>query len=74
MDQTKWKSVVLPRDVYEEVKLISELEGPNISRQLRFIVDDWKEEFLTPKDLERIEAHKLKVQEEMGAHPTSFST
>ena len=43
MDQSKWKSVVVPRETYHDMKLIAQIEGRTISRQLRMIVDQWKE-------------------------------
>ena len=43
MDQNKWKSVVVPRDVYHDLRIIANIEGRALSRQLRFIVEEWKE-------------------------------
>ena len=32
MDQSKWKSVVVPRETYHDMKLIAQIEGRTISR------------------------------------------
>ena len=44
MDTTKWKSTLLPRDVYEEVVVIARVEGRTISGQLRIIFESYKRE------------------------------
>ncbi len=51
MDTKKWKSVLVPTDIYEEIVVISHVEGRTISGQLRIIFDAWKRENLTDKDL-----------------------
>jgi len=43
MNLDKWKSVLLPREVYEEIKVIAKVEGRTISGQLRWIFSYWKE-------------------------------
>ena len=52
MDTTKWKSVLLPRDCYEEVVVIARVEGRTISGQLRYILEGWKQENLSDRDQE----------------------
>jgi|TARA_R110000744_G_scaffold242966_2_gene360007 predicted DNA-binding protein len=42
MDTTKWKSVLVPIEVYEEIKNLSKLEGRTISGQLRLIHETFK--------------------------------
>lgn len=37
MDTSKWKSVLLPKDVYQEIVVISHVEGRTISGQLRIV-------------------------------------
>ena len=54
MDTTKWKSVLLPRDVYEEIVVIARVEGRTISGQLRYIVEGWKQANLSNRDQEYI--------------------
>jgi septation ring formation regulator EzrA len=56
MNLNKWKSVLLPREIYEEIKIIAKVEGRTISGQLRIIFDYWKEQNLTDKDKEYIAA------------------
>ncbi len=73
MDENKWKSVVVPRDVYHDLRIIANIEGRALSRQLRFIVEEWKETHLTENDLKKIETEKIKLEVESGAHATSFS-
>ena len=50
MDTTKWKSVLLPRPVYEEIVFIANVEGRTISGQLRYLFESWKNETLSKKD------------------------
>jgi hypothetical protein len=42
MDTTKWKSVLVPIEVYSEIKKIAKAEGRTISGQLRIIFDTYK--------------------------------
>ena len=44
MDTKKWKSVLVPTDIYEEIVTISHVEGRTISGQLRKIFNEWKED------------------------------
>lgn len=50
MDTTKWKSVLLPRDLYEEIKSSAKLEGRTISGQLRFGYGSFKQNNLDAND------------------------
>ena len=50
MDTEKWKSVLLPRDVYEELAVIAKLSGRTLSGQLRIACEHWKQEVLTESD------------------------
>ena len=43
MDTTRWKSVLVPREVYEEIKYLSKAEGRTIGGQLRLVFDWYKE-------------------------------
>lgn len=43
MDTTRWKSVLVPREVYEEIKHLSKAEGRTIGGQLRLVFDWYKE-------------------------------
>lgn len=62
MDTTKWKSVLLPRDVYEELVVIARVEGRTLSGQLRYIHNQWKRDNLSDKDMayidQRVEEYK----------------
>ena len=73
MDQNKWKSVVVPRETYYDMRLIAEIEGRTISRQLGMIVEQWMDEHLTDNDNERLATAKIKLEIEEGKHNTSFS-
>ena len=42
MDTTKWKSVLVPKEVYEQIKKLSVKEGRTISGQLRVIFKDYQ--------------------------------
>ncbi|MEL0015276.1 MAG: hypothetical protein VW715_08675 [Rhodospirillales bacterium] len=43
MDTTRWKSILVPREMYEEVKIIAKDEGRTISGQLKMIFEGYKE-------------------------------
>jgi len=43
MDTDRWKSILVPRDMYEEVKELSKEEGRTISGQLRMIFQEYKD-------------------------------
>lgn len=62
MDTTKWKSVLLPRDIYEELVVIARVEGRTLSGQLRYIHNQWKRDNLSDKDMayidQRVEEYK----------------
>jgi macrodomain Ter protein organizer (MatP/YcbG family) len=62
MDTTKWKSVLLPREVYEELVVIARVEGRTLSGQLRYMHEAWKSENLSHNDqdyiAEQVEAFK----------------
>jgi len=40
MDTTRWKSILVPREVYEEIREMSKHQGRTIGGQLR-VVFDW---------------------------------
>ncbi len=50
MDTNKWKSVLLPREVYDQLYIVSKVEGRTLSGQLRLIFDYWVGENLSQKD------------------------
>jgi len=66
MDTTKWKSVLLPRDLYEEIVVIARVEGRTISGQLRYITEAWKQENLTKNDQNFIKDEVAKFHRENG--------
>jgi len=43
MDTTRWKSILVPREVYEEIKELSKTEGRTIGGQLRLVFDWYRE-------------------------------
>jgi len=43
MDTTRWKSILVPREVYEEIKDMSKSEGRTIGGQLRLVFDWYKD-------------------------------
>jgi hypothetical protein len=51
MDTSKWKSVLVPRDTYDEIVAVAFIEGRTISGQLRMMFDYWKRQHLTKNDL-----------------------
>lgn len=44
MDTQRWKSVLVPRDVYEEIKDLAQKDGRTISGQLRLIFETYIEQ------------------------------
>ncbi len=42
MDTSKWKSVLVPIEVYEQIRKIARVEGRTISGQLRIMWDIYK--------------------------------
>ena len=44
MDTQKWKSILVPRGVYEEIKELSKKEGRTIGGQLRVVFERHKNE------------------------------
>lgn len=67
MDTTKWKSVLLPRDVYEELVVIAKVEGRTISGQLRYMHEGWKAENLSRGDQDYIQEQLEKFKKETGS-------
>mgnify|MGYP001092098714 FL=1 len=67
MDTTRWKSILVPKEIYEQIVTISHIEGRTISGQLRVIFESWKKANLSNSDqaflAEEVEAFK-KDQEE----------
>jgi len=55
--------VLLPREVYDQLYIVSKVEGRTLSGQLRLIFDSWVNENLSQKDrvylLEEIEKKRL---------------
>jgi len=43
MDTTRWKSILVPREVYEEIKELSKKEGRTIGGQLRLVFEWYME-------------------------------
>lgn len=54
MDTTRWKSILVPREVYEEIKELSKNEGRTIGGQLR-LVFDWYKDAHSEGNNERLE-------------------
>jgi len=44
MDTEKWKSILVPKDVYLEIKKIASKEGRTLGGQLRFIYSQYVSE------------------------------
>ena len=63
MDTNKWKSVLLPREVYDQLYIVSKVEGRTLSGQLRLIFEHWVNENLSQKDraylLEQVEEKRI---------------
>lgn len=63
MDTNKWKSVLLPREVYDQLYIVSKVEGRTLSGQLRLIFEHWVNENLSQKDraylLEQVDEKRI---------------
>ena len=44
MDTDKWKSILVPRETYEEIREVAKMEGRTISEQLRLSWQQWKDD------------------------------
>lgn len=60
MDTSRWKSILVPREVYEEIKVLSKTEGRTIGGQLRVVFDWYKEKSIT------LEANDERLDERRG--------
>jgi hypothetical protein len=47
----RYRSIILHRENYEELAVISKIEGRYITGQLRIIIDTWKRQNLSKNDL-----------------------
>jgi len=63
VDTNKWKSVLLPREVYDQLYVVSKVEGRTLSGQLRLIFEHWVNENLSQKDraylLEQVDEKRI---------------
>lgn len=63
MDTSKWKSVLLPRDMYNEISTLAKLEGRTISGQLRYSYESFKQTNLSPKDIKFLDQEVRKREQ-----------
>ena len=63
MDTNKWKSVLMPRWMHEEIVAIAHLEGRTISGQFRFVYEDWKNRNLSKSDMLVVKARIVQNRE-----------
>jgi macrodomain Ter protein organizer (MatP/YcbG family) len=54
MDTTKWKSILVPREMYLEVKEAAKREGRTISGQLCYAYEKAKRKTKTATDKEQV--------------------
>jgi hypothetical protein len=47
MDTERWKSILVPRDVYEEIKATAKKEGRTIGGQLRLAFEQYQKQART---------------------------
>lgn len=52
MDTNKWKSVLVPRTTYDEIKALAESQGRKIGGQLKLVFEFYKEN--CPEDFRRL--------------------
>ena len=51
MDTLKWKSIMVPREIYEAIVEIAHAEGRTISGRLRVIFQQWRAQKSVPSVL-----------------------
>ena len=73
MDTTKWKSVLLPREVYDQLFVVSKVEGRTLSGQLRIIFESWIAENLSQKDREYLSEQVEQKRIDEGRPRPEFS-
>ena len=74
MDTNKWKSVLLPKDVYEEIVVIADVEGRTISGQLRVVFEAWKNDNLSDRDRRYIKDRLVEHREKNNPAPEEEDT
>ena len=66
MDTRRWKSVIVPRDVYDEIVAVAYIEGRTIGGQLRMTFDYWKRQNLSKNDInvlaDMVEKNRIEEQ------------
>lgn len=72
MDTNKWKSVLLPREVYDQLFVVSKVEGRTLSGQLRIIFESWVAENLSKSDREFLNEQTEKKRIEEGRPRPEF--
>lgn len=72
LDTNKWKSVLLPREVYDQLYIVSKVEGRTLSGQLRLIFEYWVNENLSQKDRAFLLEEVDKKREEEGRPRPEF--
>ena len=72
MDTKKWKSVLVPRDIYEEIVTIDRVEGRTISGLFRVVFDTWKSQNLTNKDLAYLTKERKVYQKKIEEREDEF--
>ena len=55
VDTSKWKSVLMPVELYLELKAIAHAEGRTLSGQFRIIFKEWREAKSVPTILDLYE-------------------
>lgn len=53
MDTTRWKSILVPREVYEEIKALSKSEGRTIGGQLRLVFEWYRDAPHASKEVDK---------------------
>ena len=73
MDTLRWKSILVPREVYEEIRAISSIENRSIGGQLRTIFDFWKSQILSEEDKVYVKARIEKLQKQYNQQASETS-
>lgn len=64
MNRDKWRSIIAPKSIYEELVAIAHIEGRTISGMLRYVFEEWKTKNLTKTDMRVLHAKIVENREQ----------
>lgn len=64
MNRDKWRSIIAPKGLYEELVAIAHIEGRTISGMLRYVFEEWKSKNLSKADIRVLHAKIVENREQ----------